>query len=353
MSRSRRASFSYGVKLAVSHLLYAVGVLQLWQAIVLRRRAVVLMYHRVLTPEERRDAGSHPAMVVSRAAFEMQMALLKRRFVPLSVEAFGDRLSRREPFESSSCLITFDDGWRDNVVNALPSLRAHRLPSLIFLPVNFIGTTRVFWQEALTHLLTRAVRTVASTPERRPAFEAILSTMDLARLLTPGAEAAPMTIFGAIDGLKTRPREEILAFVERLAGALECPLESLSRTDGFMSWNDAERLAQEGVAFGGHGVEHHLLTQVPGDVVRAEAEGSMDVVARTLGRPPLAFSYPNGYVNAGVVDTVKRAGYRLGFITRRGRVSCDDDPLLIKRLNIHDEMTDTAPMFLARLVGLW
>ncbi len=134
---------------------------------------------------------------------------------------------------------------------------------------------------------------------------------------------------------------------------LDVPIEELSQTDGFMSWEDASRLAEAGVAFGGHGVEHHLLTQVPDDVVRAEAEGSMAVVSRTFGRPPLAFSYPNGYVDAGVVAAVKAAGYRLGFITRRGHVSCDDDPLLIKRLNIHDEMTDTAPMFLARLVGLW
>jgi len=239
------------------------------------------------------------------------------------------------------------------VVNAWPSLRAHGLPSLIFLPVNFIGTTRVFWQEALGHLLTRAVRAVADAPDRQPAIEAVLSTVDLVRLVRAGGGAAPMTIFYAIDGLKTRPREDILAFVERLAAVLDVPLEELSRTDGFMSWEEAARLANEGVAFGGHGVEHHLLTQVPGDVVRAEAEGSMDVVSRTFGRPPLAFSYPNGYVNAGVVATVQAAGYRLGFITRRGHVSCDDNPLLIKRLNIHDEMTDTAPMFLARLVGLW
>jgi hypothetical protein len=87
--------------------------------------------------------------------------------------------------------------------------------------------------------------------------------------------------------------------------------------------------------------------------VRDEAEGSRAVVERRGGRPPLAFSYPNGYVDSDVVRTVKAAGYELGFITRRGHVRCDDDPFLIRRLNIHEAMTDTPPMFLARLVGLW
>ncbi|MCP9439396.1 MAG: hypothetical protein NHB36_05870, partial [Nitrospira sp.] len=57
------ARFKYLVKLLVAHGLYAIGVLQLMQRIVLRRRAVVLMYHRVLTEEEMAVTASHPAIV--------------------------------------------------------------------------------------------------------------------------------------------------------------------------------------------------------------------------------------------------------------------------------------------------
>jgi peptidoglycan/xylan/chitin deacetylase (PgdA/CDA1 family) len=340
-------------KRAVAQVLYALGLLQAWQAVALRQRAVVLMYHRVLTPEQRAAAGSHPAMVVSRDAFEMQMAVLRRRFVPLSVDAFWERLASRQPFPDSSCLITFDDGWRDNVENALPALRRHGLPALIFLPVHFIGSTRVFWQEALAHLLRGAAKAHGAEPARRAAIEARLGSAGLERLLAAGALDDPLTLFKAIDGLKTRTRPEILALVEGLAGDLGVPLETLSRTDGFMTWEQAEELARDGVAWGGHGVEHHLLTLVPPEVVREEAEGSRAEVARRAGQPPLAFSYPNGYVNDAVVRTVKAAGYQLGFITRRGHVRCDDDPFLIRRLNIHEAMTDTPSMFLARLVGLW
>ncbi len=349
-----RARLNYRVKRALAHTLYALGVLQLWQRVALRNRAVVLMYHRVLTPDERRAAGSHPAMIVSRAAFDMQMGVLARRFVPLSVEAFGERLWQRTPFESSSCLITFDDGWRDNLTNAVPALVAHQLPALIFLPVNFIGTSRVFWQEALRHLLGRAIALHLDEPARREEIEALFGPMGLTPLLQPvEVGVSSPVLFRAIDGLKTRPRAAIMAFVEALSTALGLPLADLSKTDGFMTWDDVVALAQHGVHFGGHGVEHHLLTLVPPEVVEAEAAGSRTVVGQRFGEPPMAFSYPNGYVDDAVIATVKAVGYRLGFITRRGAVSCSDDPMTIRRLNIHDEMTDTEPLFLARLVGLW
>ena len=50
---------------------------------------------------------------------------------------------------------------------------------------------------------------------------------------------------------------------------------------------------------------------------------------------------------------VKAAEYRVAFITDEGLVSCDDNPFLVKRLNIQQSVTNTTPMFLARLVGLW
>ena len=133
------------IKVAVSWTLYYLGILQLWQAIVLRRRAVGLMYHRVLTDDERKSAASHPGIVVDEQTFARHMAVLRRRFVVLSIEE--SRPSRAAAaIPSSACLITFDDGWRDNYSNVLPILERHRLPALIFLPVNFIGARRVFWQ---------------------------------------------------------------------------------------------------------------------------------------------------------------------------------------------------------------
>jgi peptidoglycan/xylan/chitin deacetylase (PgdA/CDA1 family) len=343
----------YAAKVVVSHALYYTGLLQLWQRIAMRRRAVVLMYHRVLTNEERLQTGSHPALVVNSNTFAMQMALLKRRFTVLSAERLADHLERRVALPHSACMITFDDGWRDNFTNALPILRRHALPAVVFLPVNYIGSSRLFWQEALTHLLTRASVAVSRDPGARMRLEPVLAVSGLSHLLDALDDDPRPQILRAVATQKVRSRESIEALISSLAVILGVRLEDFAALDGFMTWEQVEAMGREGVSFGAHGVEHLLLTQIPEADADREIHDSKMMLETRLQSGPTTFSYPNGYCTPAIVEKVRTGGYRLAFITRRGLVGCTDDPMTIHRLNVHETSTDSAPMFLARLVGLW
>jgi peptidoglycan/xylan/chitin deacetylase (PgdA/CDA1 family) len=350
MTSLGRAKFA--IKVAISHVLYYLGALQLWQAIAMRKKAVVLMYHRVLTPAERLATGSHPALIVDRDTFARQMALLRRRFVVLSIDEFADCLLRRIPFPNSSCVLTFDDGWHDNLTNALPILRQHGLPAVVFLPANFIGGRRLFWQEALTHLLLAVLKAVRDDPGRRPAFERMLRPAGLQGVLEIGDDDSRASVIGAIASQKTRGRAEVEALIASLAAELDVQVEAFAAVDGFIGWDDVAEMSRDGIAFGGHGAEHLLLTQVSSAEVESELRRSKEMMDTRFRATVPSFSYPNGYFDAAIVDRVRSVGYRLAFITRRGLVSCDDDPFLIRRLNVHEDVTGSVPMFLARVVGL-
>ena len=178
-----RERVSYGVRMAISHTLYYSGVLHLWLRLALRRKAVVLAYHRVLTPEQRARTASQQGLVVEDGTFARHVALLTRLFTVLTLDEFADHLTRRRPFHGPCCLITFDDGWIDNFENALPVLRAHQLPAVMFLPVNFIGRRRLFTREALTHLLVRAIAVSRQEPGRRDGLRAQLAPLGLGPVL--------------------------------------------------------------------------------------------------------------------------------------------------------------------------
>jgi peptidoglycan/xylan/chitin deacetylase (PgdA/CDA1 family) len=348
-----RQKLAYRLKRAVARALYITGVLQMWQTLALRRRAVVLMYHRVLSGEERARVGSHPALVVDRETFARQMALLKKRFTVLSVAEFADYLRQRKPFPPSCCLITFDDGWQDNFDNALPILARYQLPSLIFLPINYIGSDRVFWQESLVQLLRNAVATVRRNPESRAVFEPILAPVGLFDLLDDTEPDAPSRIIDAVSARKGLGREKLGQLVSALANATGTRLEDLARVDGFIDWAQVASMAEQGVTFGGHGVDHLLLTQVSEAQAQIEIDGSKAVLDLKLREPVPTFSYPNGYCTPRVVDLVKRAGFQLAFVALGGPVTADDDPWTLRRVNIHEAISDTEPLFLARLVGLF
>ncbi len=341
----------HAIKVVVAHVLYGLGLLQFLQRLLLRRRAVVLMYHRVLDATERRTTASHPAMVVSSDTFDRHLRLLGRRFTPLTLDEFAAHLRQRRPFPDSSCMITFDDGWRDNLLNAMPMLRAQGLPATIFLPVNFVGTRRLFAREAFTHLVLRAREGAVTSPAEAGRVRALLDAAGLVRLLDLTSPDPRSAVIEAIGAAPVTASIEALA--ADLAQAMGVRVEELATPDTFMTWAEIETLAREGVAFGGHGANHRRLALLPADERDADIRASWDVLAARVSPETWAFAYPNGSCNAATAAAVAAAGYEVAFTTASGPVTCGDNPLFVKRINIHEEMTASAPMFLARLVGLF
>ena len=92
-----------------------------------RRGVAVLMYHRVL-PDDAPADGIEPGMFVRASTFRVQMEWLAARWrvVPL-----GD--ARPEVAAEVAAVVTFDDGWRDNLTVAWPIMRALGIRPTIFL----------------------------------------------------------------------------------------------------------------------------------------------------------------------------------------------------------------------------
>src|SRR5205085_8042375 len=67
-----------------------------------------------------------------------------------------DHYTGVRPLPPNAVLITFDDGYLDIHANALPVLQRHRAPSVIFVPVAYMGDTMPLPHEM--HLAERGVR---------------------------------------------------------------------------------------------------------------------------------------------------------------------------------------------------
>jgi peptidoglycan/xylan/chitin deacetylase (PgdA/CDA1 family) len=348
-----RERISYAIRIAISHALFYSGVLHLLVRVRLRRKTVVLAYHRVLTPDQRARTASQEGLVVEDKTFARHVALLTRLFTMLTLDEFADHLARRLPFRGPCCLITFDDGWIDNFDSALPVLRAHRVPAVMFLPVNFIGSRRLFTREALTHLLVRAVADSRQEPGCRDVLRAHLAPLGLERVLDIDDEDPLPAVLTAVGAHRYASGPAFEALAATLSAELGVSDAELSDLDTFVDWSEVDQLARNGFTFGGHGAEHRVLTQVSPSMARCEVESSKGVLEARLAHPVHAFAYPNGGWNADVAQIVKAAGYRLAFTIDPGPVSCDDDHFALRRVNIHEGMTRSTPMFMARLAGVF
>ncbi len=98
-----------------------------------RRTLTVLMYHKV------NDTPGNPH-TVPPARFDGQMAHLDDagyRVVGLADVLAHYRHGR--PLPPRAVLLTFDDGYRDNLEHALPVLERRGYPAVVFVPTGFVG----------------------------------------------------------------------------------------------------------------------------------------------------------------------------------------------------------------------
>jgi len=93
----------------------------------------VLMYHKV------NDIPDNPTTVPVARFDEQLEQLAELGYQVVALDAVLDHYTLGAPLPRKAVLITFDDGYRDIVENALPVLDKHGYPAVIFVPVAFMG----------------------------------------------------------------------------------------------------------------------------------------------------------------------------------------------------------------------
>jgi peptidoglycan/xylan/chitin deacetylase (PgdA/CDA1 family) len=77
-----------------------------------------------------------------------------------------------------------------------------------------------------------------------------------------------------------------------------------------MSWQQVTELADGGWEIGSHTRTHPHLTEVHGEALAQELQGSREDLEQRLGRPCPSLAYPYGDVDEHVVGAAVQAGYR-------------------------------------------
>jgi len=100
---------------------------------------LILAYHRVL-PDVKGTGG----IAVSCKDLEKQLIYLKnKKYTFITLEELAAKIDQK--LTEKYCVITFDDGYKDNYSYALPILKQLNIPATIFLTVNNIGTKEPFY----------------------------------------------------------------------------------------------------------------------------------------------------------------------------------------------------------------
>jgi peptidoglycan/xylan/chitin deacetylase (PgdA/CDA1 family) len=268
-----------------------------------------------------------PGIPVKR--FEEQMQFLTEHF---TVCPLGELVQRMKDDElpENAIAVTFDDGYRDNYLNAFPVLKRYSVPATIFLATGVIGSGEILWHE----------RVFAAFRETRVSELAGLGPGNTSRSLKSlemklEAQKQILECLWSLDG---EAREIALRRLEQQLEVVAAKNVEMSRL--MLSWQEVSEMNREGIEFGAHTVNHPILAKLTVEDARQEICGSKNTIAEFIESAVTTFAYPVGR-RGDFTETTKaivaEAGFACGVTMIFGNNGVETDPYELRRITPWDE----------------
>lgn len=302
----------------------------------------VLAYHRIADLDAGDTQGYRPNISAAPTLFAAQLDLIARRFTVIDLDRLSAWLTDGRPLPDHPALITFDDGYRDNLTQALPLLQARGMTATLFLTTDPINEGSGFYWDMAATCFERTRLGGADLPGLGPRHW----SDDCSR-------AAVLDTW--IQAVKALPETERARATAALPDALKVDRSQTPDPDLLMTWDDVRAWQRGGMTVGAHGCSHAILARVPEDRARGEIVTSKACIERELNQAVTAFAYPNGQrhdYEPVHQRLLAEAGYQMAFTLNPGpalQTEVRKAPFLIARCMVGPR--DHPANLMAKLTG--
>lgn len=270
---------------------------------------MVLMLHHV---RPRRTGRFQPnrLLEITPKFLEGAILRLKRRGVDLvSMDEVHRRLSQQD-FSRRFAAFTFDDGYRDNLEQALPILAKYEVPFTQYIATSFPDRLGELWWIALERVVAKTGRMVVEIGQDEHFFNCEGSAKK---------SEAYAQLYWWLRSLKDekRMRTVVRDLCKRYGVDPMLPCRELC-----MTWPEIAEMARSKLAtVGAHTVNHVMLKKWPRAQAVEEIKRSREVVEAALGKRCEHFAFPVGDpTSAGPreFEIASELGFKTAVTTRPG-----------------------------------
>lgn len=342
------------LRTALAHVLFYTGAFNL-----LTRHGTrpwrILTYHRVIDPK----ATWYPlqaGMYVQPETFEMHIRYLKENTNIISLTEFTGLILNQKKIPSKTVVLTFDDGWVDTYTNAFPILRTHQVPATVFLATKYIDNHLLLWTDLLAmnvFFLCKSKQTldsktlIALLEDQNPLLASMIKRVLNLSELGPIEEAIE-SLIGHCKRLPSETRNAIISLLQEYAE--KNASHALERC--FLNWEEIKEMAQHGITFASHSHSHQTLDRLSNQELNDDISHSLSTLKTQLPTTngQLCFCYPEGAYSSQTQTMLDELGFRFACTTER-QSHLDASPLLLGRINIHEDISNSLPLFCMRIWG--
>ncbi len=304
---------------------------------------VILLYHRVA------DEGIDPwGLCVRPDHFAEQMEVLHKCYHPISLDEMVKHL-RNKSLPSRSVVVTFDDGYVDNLTAAKPILEKFEVPATVFIITGYCDARRAYWWDELETILLRSVALPASLTlvldgrvrewhlEGAAHYAKGDAERDLHRRVWDAPAGSRLAFFYEVwkdlQPLPAHAQQQALQQIRRWAGLHE----ALPHHRRPMTVEEIMELEAGGlVQVGAHTMNHPLLPAHSMDVQRSEIRESKRYLEDILAHPIAHFSYPFGAYHNDLVPVVRAEGFASACATIEEAAWRYSDTFELPRFEVQD-----------------
>lgn len=235
---------------------------------------------------------------VTEEFFRDCLIFIKKHYSVIGLDAIQNFLENGAALPDYPLLVTFDDGWLDNLEYALPITQQYSIRPLLFVTTGAIGKPMLSWQEVLYSAWRIRALPADVLQQLAQILQQPVDNVD--------SENDVRVLIRTIQHSSESVREAAAEICYTLA--LPHPVQMLNREQ----LNDLA----SGFDLGAHGVRHERLTQSsdPAAELQLAREQLQELTGQSL---PISKAFPHGRQNDSLIQLAKDIGYTMIFTGSR------------------------------------
>jgi peptidoglycan/xylan/chitin deacetylase (PgdA/CDA1 family) len=266
-------------------------------------KGLIFMLHRVLPENERNRYTLNRELAITPEKLEsFILSFTSKGYQFISLDNLHDWLQNKKKIKQKFICLTFDDGYRDNFIHALPILKKHNIPATIYITNCLPNGNGILWW----YLFEDYVKT---------ANQLIINSTNFSKSFHWKTEQEAFDQFGEIGNLiKVITPTELEQVIMKSFDITKVDFENLCRNLS-MSWDEIKQISEEPlITIGAHTMTHLSVKQHDEALVAKEMVDSKKELEKHIGKEVHHFAYPFG----GEYDVSKRdvlLAEKIGFKT--------------------------------------
>jgi len=311
---------------------------------IFHRPTLVLAYHRVS------NINFDPQLLaVSPENFADQMKIVVKHFSAGRL----DEISTGKIFSLKAApriVITFDDGYADNLYNAKLILEDFKVPATFFITAGMINSTHEFWWDELENIflsnlplpevlkidVSGKTHVWSGLQNRDGHSNSSWNVLEASKILPTPRQKAYLELSSLVHPLPYTAREYV---IENLYGWAS-RLRIARLTHRTLTGDEVIKLNQgELIEIGGHSINHELFYELPEYRQKQEIVESKVRLEELLKCEITSFAYPFGgtsHYSSWTPHLVKEAGFARACSNFPGLINDGYDPYQIPRFLVRN-----------------